>query len=197
MLERFYDPTAGAVLVNGTSLAQLRPTDYRSGVSLVQQEPTLYSCTVRENIAFGSPGEVSDKQIEQACRAANAWDFVSSLPDGLATQCGANGSQFSGGQRQRLAIARSLIRDPKVLLLDEATSALDTASEKIVQRALEEAAKDSDRITVAVAHRLSTVRDADAIFVFSGGRIAESGTHEELLRRGKLYPAMCKSQNVA
>ena len=132
--------------------------------------------------------------MESALRAANAWDFVSSLPQGIHTPAGSGGTQLSGGQRQRIAIARSLIRNPKILLLDEATSALDTESEKIVQRALEEAAKKGDRITVAVAHRLSTIKDADLICVFYNGRIREAGTHEELFRRGGLYRRMCEAQ---
>lgn len=144
------------------------------------------------------PGEptpiISDTDIETSLRSANAWDFVSSLPEGLNTQVGATGSQFSGGQRQRLAIARALIRNPKVLLLDEATSALDTESEKIVQRALDEASSSSDRITFAVAHRLSTIKNADIIHVFYSGRIVETGTHSSLLAKGGIYKRMCESQ---
>ncbi len=213
MLERFYDPSTGNIRVDGNILSELNPRLYRSIVSLVQQEPTLFQGSIRENIALGvndritadtnsttatcaaSP-TVSDSQIEAALRAANAWDFVSSLPEGLSTAAGSNGTQLSGGQRQRIAIARSLIRDPKVLLLDEATSALDTESEKIVQNALAEAAKVGDRITVAVAHRLSTIRDADMICVFHNGKIAEKGTHEDLIALGGMYRKMCEAQNV-
>lgn len=201
MLERFYDPTTGTIAVDSRPLDTLNPRLYRGVVALIQQEPTLFQGSIRENIALGiddpdakSTTAVPDSEIESALRAANAWDFVSSLPEGLATQAGTNGTQLSGGQRQRIAIARALIRDPKILLLDEATSALDTESEKIVQAALAEAAKEGDRITFAVAHRLSTIRDADAIFVFQGGRIAEAGTHTELLARGSLYRKMCEAQ---
>lgn len=200
MLERFYDPVAGHIKIDSLTLDCLNPWLYRAQVALVQQEPTLYPGTIRENISMGTPTDdastVSDSDIEAACRAANAWDFISSLPDGLRTLCGANGTQLSGGQRQRIAIARALLRNPRILLLDEATSALDTQSERIVQDALNEAASHGDRITIAVAHRLSTIRHADMICVFDGGRIAESGTHEELLARGRLYPKMCEAQNL-
>ncbi|KAL4941992.1 hypothetical protein BDV06DRAFT_193301 [Aspergillus oleicola] len=211
MLERFYDPTTGCITIDSSSLASLNPIQYRNIVALVQQEPTLFQGTIRENIALGifhpdtqpfysevdakgGKDSVSDQDIESALRAANAWDFVSSLPQGIHTPAGSGGTQLSGGQRQRIAIARSLIRNPKILLLDEATSALDTESEKIVQRALEEAAKEGDRITVAVAHRLSTIKDADCICVFYNGRIREMGSHEELFRRGGLYRRMCEAQ---
>ncbi|KAL9950027.1 hypothetical protein D7B24_001160 [Verticillium nonalfalfae] len=206
MLERFYDPTTGTIKIASSPLPTLNPRLYRRLVALVQQEPTLFQGTIRENIALGlddDPSDASsektaaavpDSRIEAALRAANAWTFVSSLPQGLATPAGANGTQLSGGQRQRIAIARALIRDPAILLLDEATSALDTESEKIVQGALAEAAKAGDRITVAVAHRLSTVKDADCICVFYGGRIVEMGTHAELVAQGGMYRKMCEAQ---
>ncbi|EUC38190.1 hypothetical protein COCCADRAFT_997 [Bipolaris zeicola 26-R-13] len=208
MLERFYDPSSGAVLLGSQDLTTINPRKYRAQVGLVQQEPTLFQGTIRENIALGisnptantilDSGAVSDADIERALRAANAWDFVSSLPEGVNTAAGPNGTQLSGGQRQRIAIARALIRNPRILLLDEATSALDTESEKIVQNALAEAANDGDRITVAVAHRLSTIKDADVICVFYGGRIVEQGTHAELLTgSGTLYKKMCEAQSLA
>lgn len=206
MLERFYDPSTGSIRIAGDDLTSLNPRLYRRIVSLVQQEPTLFQGTIRENIALGVDKEestssttsstASDSEIEAALRAANAWDFVSSLPDGLGTAAGPNGTQLSGGQRQRIAIARSLIRNPKILLLDEATSALDTESEKIVQNALAEAAKEGDRITIAVAHRLSTIKDADQICVFYGGRIVEMGTHAQLVAQGGMYRKMCEAQNL-
>lgn len=172
------------------------------------QEPALFDGSIRENIAFGidNPDQdetwsttilsnvVSDATIEGALRSANAWDFVSSLPEGLNTDVGSNGSQLSGGQRQRIAIARALVRNPKILLLDEATSALDTESEKIVQIALDEASKVDDRITFAVAHRLSTIKGADVICVFQHGKIAEVGTHAELFAQGGIYRSMCDAQ---
>jgi ATP-binding cassette subfamily B (MDR/TAP) protein 1 len=200
MLERFYDPVAGHIKIDTTQLDSMNPWLYRNQVALVQQEPTLYPGTIRENVSMGAPSKntsmTSDEDIEAACRAANALDFISSLPDGLGTLCGANGTQLSGGQRQRIAISRALLRDPRLLLLDEATSALDTQSERIVQDALNEAAAQGDRITIAVAHRLSTIRHADLICVFDGGKIVESGTHEHLLRNGRLYPKMCEAQNL-
>ncbi|KAF9874829.1 ABC transporter [Colletotrichum karsti] len=201
MLERFYDPTTGTIRIDGdAALADLNPRLYRQLVALVQQEPTLFQGSIRENIALGIDSDsldaVPDARIEEACRAANAWDFVSSLPEGLATPCGSSGMQLSGGQRQRIAIARALIRNPRILLLDEATSALDTESEKVVQRALNEAARDGERITIAVAHRLSTVKDADTICVFYGGRIVEKGTHAQLVAKGGMYKQMCEAQNL-
>lgn len=206
LLERFYDPTTGSIDIDSSSLTSLNPRLYRRIVGLVQQEPALLQGSIRENIALGideasddtisscTAGTVSDKEIELALRAANGWDFVSSLPEGLSTPAGSSGTQLSGGQRQRIAIARALIRNPKVLLLDEATSALDTESEKIVQSALSKAAKDSERITIAVAHRLSTVKDADVICVFHGGKIKEVGTHQELIAQGGIYRKMCQAQ---
>ncbi|KAL6233420.1 hypothetical protein BDW75DRAFT_252061 [Aspergillus navahoensis] len=210
LLERFYDPTSGSIIINtSTPLPALNPLLYRRQVSLVQQEPTLFPGTIRENILQGIPdldlaasgtetALDTDLAIEEACRAANAWDFISSLPEGLDTPCGSgNGIRLSGGQRQRIAIARAVIRKQNVLLLDEATSALDTESKKLVQGALSKAAAaEQNRITVAVAHRLSTIRDADCIFVLYAGRIAEVGTHDELLGRGGMYAAMCEAQKL-
>ncbi|XWX01081.1 hypothetical protein V2A60_009106 [Cordyceps javanica] len=206
MLQRFYDPSSGSIKIDSRKLSSLNPRLYRRAVSLVQQEPTLFPGSIRENIALGidepeagaegAAVVVSDGDIEAALRAANAWDFVASLPDGVHTAAGANGTQLSGGQRQRIAIARALVRDPRVLLLDEATSALDTESERVVQGALAEAARRGDRITVAVAHRLSTVKDADVICVFYAGRIVEQGSHAELIARGGMYRKMCEAQNL-
>ena len=208
LLERFYDPSTGTITIDSSPLPDLNPRLYRRIVSLVQQEPTLFQGSIRENIALGvdvdsspssptdTPVPVTDAQIESALRSANAWDLVSSLPEGMHTPAGPNGSQLSGGQRQRIAISRALIRNPSILLLDEATSALDTESEKIVQGALAEAAKEGGRITVAVAHRLSTVRDADLILVVQRGRVVERGTHGSLVQRGGIYRGMCEAQGL-
>lgn len=160
----------------------------------MQQEPTLFQMSVRENISLGLEQKPSDEEIMEACRKANAHDFIASLPEGLDTLCGTSGLQFSGGQRQRIAIARALIRNPQVLLLDEATSALDTESERLVQHTLDGAA--ANRTTIAVAHRLSTIRNASRIFVFADGQILEQGTHEELLRLKGQYYEMCLAQSL-
>lgn len=194
LIQRFYDPTSGRITMNEDNISSLSPNLYRRCMSLVQQEPPLYLGSVRQNIALGLDYEPSEDEMNEACRQANVLDFVSSLPEGLNTPCGSKGSQFSGGQRQRIAVARALIRKPRLLLLDEATSALDTQSEKIVQKALDEAM--SSRTTIAVAHRLSTTRDADVIFVIEDGRIAESGTHGELQRQRGRYYAMCLAQSL-
>lgn len=186
LLERFYDPTSGRICFDDQDIAGMSPRLYRNHMSLVQQEPILYQCSVRENICLGLDTEPTDDQLREACRQANALDFVDSLPEGFNTPCGTRGIQFSGGQRQRLVIARAMIRNPRLLLLDEATSALDTQSERMVQSALDEAS--STRTTIAVAHRLSTIKNSDMIFVFANGLIAETGTHLELQRlRGRYY----------
>ena len=192
LIERYYNPTSGSIQFDESDIANMSVSSYRSHLSLVQQEPVLYQGTIRENIALGLESEANDDQIEQACRQANVFDFISSLPDGLSTVCGSRGSLFSGGQRQRLAIARALVRRPRLLLLDEATSALDTESEKIVQAALDKAKEG--RTTIAIAHRLSTIRHSDRIFVLVDGRIKEQGTHEQLLQQRGTYYEMCLGQ---
>lgn len=202
LLERFYDPTSGALSVDGHNITALCPRRYRRDIALVQQEPTLYQGSIRYNIAMGLESAADDAattmdvqaQIEEACRQANIYTFISSLPEGLDTPCGSRGSQLSGGQKQRIAIARALIRKPRLLLLDEATSALDTESERVVQEALEKAAEG--RTTIAVAHRLSTIKHADKIFVFEKGKVVETGTHEELLRLRGIYYEMCQGQSL-
>ncbi|RMY25666.1 hypothetical protein D0867_00584 [Hortaea werneckii] len=196
LLTRLYDPSSGYVAINDQNIKDVSPRRHRRRLALVQQEPVLYSGSIRENISMGliESHEPSEAQIEKALRSANIFDFVQSLPEGLHTSLGNRGTQLSGGQRQRIAIARALIRDPRVLLLDEATSALDTESEKVVQAALMDAAKDGHRSTIAVAHRLSTIKDADVIYVFQAGRIVESGTHAALTARRGVYYEMCQGQ---
>ena len=187
LLERFYDPLSGGVFVDGKDITGYKIKDYRGFLALVSQEPTLYQGSVRENILLGADREdVPEESIIQACKDANIYDFITSLPDGFSTIVGSKGSMLSGGQKQRIAIARALLRDPKVLLLDEATSALDSESEKVVQAALDAAAQG--RTTIAVAHRLSTIQKADMIYVFDQGRIVEHGTHDHLLKvKGKYF----------
>lgn len=189
LIERFYDPLAGKVLLDGHNIADLNVQEYRKHIALVSQEPTLYAGTVRFNILLGATkpeSEVTQEEIENACRSANILEFIQSLPNGFDTEVGGKGSQLSGGQKQRIAIARALLRNPKVLLLDEATSALDSNSEKVVQQALDQAAKG--RTTIAIAHRLSTIQNADCIYFIKDGRVAEAGTHDELLSmKGDYY----------
>lgn len=196
LLSRFYDPTSGSIAVNGQPITEIGPRLHRRRIALVQQEPVLYSGSIYENVSMGlaDSAEITDEQVEEALRRANITDFVQSLPEGVHTSLGNRGTQLSGGQRQRIAIARALIRNPKILLLDEATSALDTESEKVVQAALTEAVKSGERSTIAVAHRLSTIKDADVIYVFQAGRIVESGSHNTLTARRGMYFEMCQGQ---
>lgn len=194
LLERFYDPLVGGIYVDGREISSVNVNDYRARIALVSQEPTLYSGSIKENILLGTSGDVSDEAVEFACREANIYDFILSLPEGFNTIVGSKGALLSGGQKQRIAIARALIRDPKILLLDEATSALDSESEKVVQAALDKAAKG--RTTIAVAHRLSTIQKADIIYVFDQGRIVEQGTHPELMKRNGRYAELVNLQSL-
>ncbi|NUO44758.1 MAG: ABC transporter ATP-binding protein [Streptomyces sp.] len=188
----FIRPTSGRLLLDGTDMNDLDLRTYRRFVSVVPQESILFDGTIRENVAYGMEDEADEETVRAALRDANALEFVDRLPKGLDTVVGERGARLSGGQRQRLAIARALIRDPRVLVLDEATSALDTRSEALVQEAL--ARLLHGRTTFVVAHRLSTVRGADRIVVMGEGRIQEIGTHEELLRRGGAYTALHSGQ---
>ncbi|ODQ68081.1 P-loop containing nucleoside triphosphate hydrolase protein [Nadsonia fulvescens var. elongata DSM 6958] len=189
LVEHFYKPLSGQVLLDDININELNVSSYRSHIALVQQEPVLYSGTIKDNILLGTSNDdevVSDEDLYAASRKANIHDFIMSLPDQYDTLCGSKGALLSGGQKQRVAIARALIRNPKILLLDEATSALDSESEKVVQEALDAAAKG--RTTIAVAHRLSTIQNADIIYVFEAGKVIEQGTHMELLDiKGKYY----------
>ncbi|UUN30098.1 ABC transporter ATP-binding protein [Streptomyces sp. FIT100] len=187
----FIRPTSGRLLLDGTDMSTLDLRTYRRFVSVVPQESILFDGTIRENVAYGMD-DADEDTVRTALSDANAAEFVDRLPLGLDTVVGEHGARLSGGQRQRLAIARALIRDPKVLILDEATSALDTRSEALVQQALARLLRG--RTTFVVAHRLSTVRDADRIVVMEEGRIQEIGTHEDLLRRGGAYTALHSGQ---
>ncbi|KAH9123154.1 hypothetical protein AeMF1_005792, partial [Aphanomyces euteiches] len=179
LIERFYDPNAGAVYLDGVDLKSINVQSLRNHISIVSQEPVLFVGTIGENIATGKPG-ATQAEIEDAAKKANAHDFVMQFPDGYNTSVGDRGVQVSGGQKQRIAIARAIIRDPEILLLDEATSALDNESERIVQASLDALLQIKSRTTIIVAHRLSTVRHADVIAVVDGGHIAEQGTHDDL-----------------
>ncbi|KAI0261288.1 P-loop containing nucleoside triphosphate hydrolase protein [Gloeopeniophorella convolvens] len=189
LVERFYDPQAGTVYLDNKPITDLNLREYRKNLALVSQEPTLYAGTIRFNILLGATKpreEVTQEELEEACRNANILDFIQGLPEGFNTEVGGKGSQLSGGQKQRIAIARALLRNPKVLLLDEATSALDSNSEKVVQDALDRAAKG--RTTIAIAHRLSTIQNADCIYFIKDGAVSEHGTHDQLLElRGGYY----------
>ncbi|TMW61773.1 hypothetical protein Poli38472_010836 [Pythium oligandrum] len=193
MLERFYDPVEGQVLLDGRDLKTLNVQWLRRQIGLVGQEPTLFVGTIAENIAYGMDTTPTQEEIEAAAKMANAHDFITHFPDGYNTQVGAKGEQLSGGQKQRIAIARVILKNPSILLLDEATSALDTESEKVVQEALDKIVTLQRRTTIIIAHRLSTIRKADKICVVSGGRIAEQGTHTELLAKNGIYKRLVES----
>lgn len=184
LVARLHDATSGAVRIDGVDVRDLTLADLASTVGVVTQETYLLHASVRENLRHARP-DATDEQIEDACRAARIHDLVSGLPQGYDTVVGARGHRFSGGEKQRLAIARTLLRDPRVLVLDEATSALDNTTERAVQAALDELAQG--RTTITIAHRLSTVRHADQIAVLDQGRVVELGTHEELLLRAGRY----------
>lgn len=192
LLERFYVPNTGEILLGDTTIKQFNLKSWRSQFSYVSQESPLMSGTIRDNIMYGMERNVSEKEIEAAAELANAIEFISRLPQGFDTEVGERGIKLSGGQRQRVAIARALIRDPKILLLDEATSNLDSASELLVQKALQHLMKG--RTTLVIAHRLSTVVDADQIVVLDGGNITGIGTHQQLVKHHELYQKLAKQQ---
>jgi ATP-binding cassette subfamily B protein len=187
LVARLYDPSSGSVRIDGIDIRDIRLADLAAIVGVVSQETYLLHTTVRENLRYAKPG-ATDEQIEGAARAAQIHDLISGLPDGYDTMVGSRGYRFSGGEKQRLAIARTLLRDPRVLVLDEATSALDTETERAVQMAFDALAQG--RTTITIAHRLSTVRNADQIVVLDHGRIAEAGTHGSLLADNGRYAAL-------
>ena len=192
LLPRFYNVTQGRILIDGVDIQALKLANLRQHIALVSQDVVLFNDTVAANIAYGALKTHSRQAIEQAAKAANAWDFIQQLPQGLDTPIGENGARFSGGQRQRIAIARALLKNAPILILDEATSALDTESERQVQAALN--AVMQSRTTVVIAHRLSTIEHADRILVLDKGCIVESGTHTELMNAKGYYANFVKFQ---
>ncbi|XP_057764049.1 ABC transporter B family member 9-like isoform X2 [Salvia miltiorrhiza] len=179
LVERFYDPEAGQVLIDGVNLKQLKLKWIRGEIGLVSQEPILFTTSIKENILYGKE-DATEEEIRRAIQLANAANFIDKLPQGLDTMVGEHGTQLSGGQKQRIAIARAILKNPKILLLDEATSALDAESERVVQEALDNVM--TNRTTVVVAHRLTTIRNADMIAVVHLGKLVEQGTHDELMK---------------
>ncbi|KAJ5373178.1 ABC transporter integral membrane type 1 [Penicillium concentricum] len=197
LVERLYTPESGSIVIDGVDVTKTSDVSFRDWISLVPQDSVLFEGTIEFNVGLGArPGHnVTLEEIQEACKLANIHDVIMSLPDGYQTLCGPSGNQFSGGQKQRLSIARALVRKPKLLILDESTSALDAESEKLLQDGLEKAARG---ITViAIAHRLHTIRKADIIFLIDGGVCTDSGSHDELLQRSDSYRANVMHQTVA
>jgi ATP-binding cassette subfamily B protein len=191
LLLRFYNTSSGTIMVDGIDIALADPAEVRGRLGIVPQETTIFGASAAENIRFGRPGASLD-DIKAAARAASAFEFIEKLPEGFDTFLGQKGARLSGGQRQRIAIARAVLRDPKILLLDEATSSLDAASERLVQHALDKLQKN--RTTLVIAHRLATVMQADRIVVMEAGQIQDVGTHQALLGRNAMYARMVELQ---
>ncbi|KAF0515741.1 multidrug resistance protein MDR [Gigaspora margarita] len=202
LILRFYDPISGGIFLDGHNIKSLNLNWLRRQIGLVSQEPVLFKTTIAENVSYGLIGSIYEnlpdkekrERIENACKIANAHDFIMNFPDKYETMVGVRGVLLSGGQKQRIAIARAIIKDPKILLLDEATSALDTQSESIIQNALDKASKG--RTTVVIAHRLSTIRNATKIIVINKGVIVESGTHKELMDKTGVYFKLVETQQI-
>ena len=193
LVARLYEPERGTVSIDGVDIRDMTLQSLAATVGLVSQETYLFHASIRENLRFACP-EASDEEIEDAARAAQIHELISSLPEGYDTPVGERGYRFSGGEKQRMAIARTILRNPPVLILDEATSALDNETERAVQQALDELSRG--RTTLAIAHRLSTIRDADQILVLDSGRIVERGTHDELVQMGGRYAALLSGAEV-
>ena len=188
---RFYEVDGGAIIIDGQNIATVSRASLRSQLAYVGQDVFLFRGSVRDNIAVGRRG-ASEDEIVAAARAAYAHDFITAFPRGYDTQVGEHGMQVSGGERQRIAIARALLKDAPIILLDEATASLDSESERQVQRAIEHLCQG--RTTIVIAHRLHTIVDADRIFVIEDGTVVESGRHDELLRKGGRYASFYRLQ---
>ncbi len=192
LLMKFYNPDSGNILVDGVDIDEYNLTQFRKNIGIVPQEVILFGGTIRENIAYGKPN-ATEEEITMAARQSNSWEFISSFPDGMDTIVGDRGIKLSGGQRQRIAIARAILKDPKILILDEATSSLDAESEKLVQEALDKLMQN--RTSIIIAHRLSTIRDVDSIYVLENGKIIEKGSHSELIANEHgTYAALARLQ---
>jgi ATP-binding cassette subfamily B protein len=191
LVPRFYDPQTGTISVDGIDIRDIQLDSLRSHIGIVTQETYLFHDTIERNMRYGRE-DATQEQLEAAARAANIYDFITSLPDGFKTIVGERGHKLSGGERQRLAIARVLLKDPRILILDEATSALDSENEALIQAAFDKAMKG--RTSLVIAHRLSTILNADVIFVVDAGRVVESGTHSELLAHDGLYARLYRTQ---
>ena len=191
LIPRFYDVTAGRVLIDGHDVRGVTVASLREQIGIVLQDTTLFSGTIRDNIAYGRP-DATDEEVFAAAKAAQAHEFITSFPDGYNTVIGERGVTLSGGQRQRIAIARALLRDPRILILDDSTSAVDAETEYQIQQALETLMKG--RTSFVIAQRISTVRAADLILLLDKGRIVAQGTHDDLLRDSPLYGEIIDSQ---
>lgn len=194
LLQRFYDVDSGHVIIDGRDIRSLDLKWMRKQIGYVQQEPQLFGLTVRENICYGSEKDLTDSDVESACKEANAHDFIIKLPEGYDTLVGERGIKLSGGQKQRIAIARALAVKPRILLLDEATSALDSESEHLVQDAINRAV--IGKTVLVIAHRLSTIKKSQQIVVLDNHEIIDKGTHEELIERCKKYKDLIKRQTT-